>query len=622
MRIFAYMTRQKKNIELFISHTHMDVSSKMNWMESFLSTVEGRYTCFCSSKAGRGVRAGENIMNYIDAHLAHCATVVCFITEAYLRSPYCLYELALCRHMRKRTVLVVHSGLGDLSKRVPFLDNQQMRIQLEDGVDKCAIALCQALQLPEKTCVEPFAGILAMFDKVPPAGKAYVGMPESVYSDILKYVQENEIVGVRQGFSLDKKEMLGKVENAKAVYIVSTTGAALCKQIKEEILPACLLNGVDVHYILPGRDSDFCRDVAHAEEQGGNFDSNSVVEKLNVDRIYSESDAVSLYLNEAVLLAQNNHRENARMGTITCYCSRTLLRQTIQLVVGKDGSVWGWVTMTLPPLRSIDSLTITIKDGNENKGLAKQLITHCNCLMDLAVENKETTTIEGDSLLSPWKTPLERDKDYWEGKKKEACLYMQEKKARSAGVLIEIAAQHPLFEGRPNAEFEARLRFAMSLGKTLGNVPIRYYVPGSIHNGDPVSLSKAGTDFLLEQGIPADAVFGEDMNNKFKGKDGVYNSADECFVASRIFQEGDYGRLVCVCSPYQTMRKTFNYLEFGVFPECYGIAAPTMFHDVVSEYFGSLRTVVHEDHGWQDEKSEAFIESRMERCPGFALKKK
>ena len=78
-------------------------------------------------------------------------------------------------------------------------------------------------------------------------------------------------------------------------------------------------------------------------------------------------------------------------------------------------------------------------------------------------------------------------------------------------------------------------------------------------------------------------------------------------------KDDSFGRLICVCSPYQAMRKSFYYIEFGIIPECYGVSANAMFHDPVSEYFGSLHHTVIEDHSWQDEESEAAINSRKDR---------
>ena len=69
----------------------------------------------------------------------------------------------------------------------------------------------------------------------------------------------------------------------------------------------------------------------------------------------------------------------------------------------------------------------------------------------------------------------------------------------SDGLLIEVAAQHPLVEGMyPNAEFSARLDAAAAryrLERMNGHT-VKVYVPGSRHmcNGVPdnISLSQAG----------------------------------------------------------------------------------------------------------------------------------
>ncbi len=68
------------------------------------------------------------------------------------------------------------------------------------------------------------------------------------------------------------------------------------------------------------------------------------------------------------------------------------------------------------------------------------------------------------------------------------------------------------------------------------------------------------------------------------------------------------------CSPYQVMRKAFCYMEFGLFPECYGEPASEMHHDSVSEYFGSLHHTVIEDNNWQNEESEEH--RRLEKIEG------
>lgn len=65
----------------------------------------------------------------------------------------------------------------------------------------------------------------------------------------------------------------------------------------------------------------------------------------------------------------------------------------------------------------------------------------------------------------------------------------------------------------------------------------------------------------MEKGIPEENIFGEDMNYKYKGNLGVYNSADECYVASEIYKNGRYADLYSICSPNQMLRKQLFYTQ-------------------------------------------------------------
>ena len=303
------------------------------------------------------------------------------------------------------------------------------------------------------------------------------------------------------------------------------------------------------------------------------------------------------------------------IGTITCYNSRTLLRQTIVLLILNNNRSWGWINMTMAPLRTTDSPSVAISDTKVEKGLDNMIVKHCKCLMKMAERRKARRSIDG--MSSAEKLEHSEHEDYWKNKKTIAEAFMKERQS-STKVLIEVAAQHPLDEGLyPNEEFQKRLDMAIRLCHDIGSQNVWFYVPGSRHmfNGvaDEVSLSEAGKNYLLQNGIDEEHIYANEANYKYKGEQGVYNSADESFVASCIFKNENFGQMICVCSPYQTMRKSFYYLEFGLIPQCYGIPGASMFHDPISEYFGSLHHTVMEDHSWQDEKSEAAVNSRKSR---------
>jgi hypothetical protein len=165
----------------------------------------------------------------------------------------------------------------------------------------------------------------------------------------------------------------------------------------------------------------------------------------------------------------------------------------------------------------------------------------------------------------------------WEKAASAAERYMAAV-ASIPGVLIEVAAQHPLKAGvTPGQRFMARLTRGIELFDEyrLAGYKVEIYVPGSRHRvderDDTVSLSTAGTRFLIAQGVPADVVHGDDLNELYRGENGVYGSADECWVASRYFRDAGFGHLVVVCSPTQLLRKAINYIGLGLVPLMYSV---------------------------------------------------
>ena len=211
-------------------------------------------------------------------------------------------------------------------------------------------------------------------------------------------------------------------------------------------------------------------------------------------------------------------------------------------------------------------------------------------------------------------------RELWNTKYSRARTLMEER-AAIPHTLIEIAAQHPLDSGLyPNDEFRARL----DRGKELFDVhkvasdQVEIYVPGSRHvfkgHPDRVSLSEAGRSYLITMGVPASAIHGEDLNSKYKGSEGVYGSADECFVTASYYKDSNFGTLISVSSPAQMLRKTLHYIEFGVVP--LNVTAPTLnsFHDYIDELFEKIPGVLTVDPSLQGDSPEAR-RLRKERRP-------
>ena len=671
------MEQNKKSAKMerkriFISHASKDFDAT-GMKDNLCDSLRKKYDVVCSTEKGmQGFLHDE-----INKEIARCDVFFALITENYVRSPHCLYELSVARYayfqkyknshvnseasenskslvdtklirrskLPKRGVFVVVTANDDVKKRVEdFLMADLVTKDLKGGrnMKRSVTSLINELKLndlPDSDKDDIRKKITTFLEKVSKqtfSDQPYVGMPEYVYEDLLSFCENENIIRFGYGSVYKPKEINDKCRLARTIFIVSTTGASLTKILKEDALKDALLNGATINIIIPDRGSLFCTDVAKAECCRDGY--SEVIKELNKRRIESEFEATFQYLNEAYCLAENERgkKKHKNIGTLTVYCSRTLLRQTIFLAVSEDDKTWGWLNMTMPPLRTAETLSFAISDKNADEGLAKDIINHCECLIKMAEDHHASQVINGSTMPNPLEKSSQdtspssnssyRDwevkgklETYWTEKRKAARLFMQER-LTNGKILIEVAAQHPLINGeRPNEEFQKRLDTAIRLAQHLGLEHVWFYVPGSrhIYHGieDKISLSDAGRKYLMENDIAYDHIYADEANQRYKGQHGVYNSADESYVASCIFKDDDFGRMICVCSPYQTLRKSFYYIEFGLIPECYGVPADQIFHDPVTEFFGSLHFTVYDDHNWQGEQSEPAINSRMERQP-------
>lgn len=194
---------------------------------------------------------------------------------------------------------------------------------------------------------------------------------------------------------------------------------------------------------------------------------------------------------------------------------------------------------------------------------------------------------------------------YWKDRFQSGIHY------ETKNVLIEVAAIHPLINGKPGLEFQEHLNQAIELyniEKNKGNNPI-IYIPGSLHyivsqetnmpQLDEQPLSESGKEFLIEHGIPEGAIRANIINLDVKGEDGVYNSGDECYVATQIARNENCGRIISVVSPVQLYRKALFYQEFGYNPEMYATGSEKTAHNYIGETFWSLYITYMNDQDWQ-----------------------
>ena len=190
--------------------------------------------------------------------------------------------------------------------------------------------------------------------------------------------------------------------------------------------------------------------------------------------------------------------------------------------------------------------------------------------------------------------------EQWKEKEIEAKFKTQGRKNLYKKILIEVAAQHPLSEGKfPGEEYAKRLDIACELMEE----DVYIYLPGSLHIPDKISLSEAGKEYLLQKGVPEDRII--------TTEDEVYNSTDECKVASRILLENEFAELICICSPAQLMRKALSYISFGVYPSFRIASCEELFHLYVEEAIRNIPILLNGGEGLEREKKRLYEERKL-----------
>lgn len=600
--------------KLFISHSTKD----KELVDRFLALIRffdgGSSEIFCSSKAEAGISGGGELYRTLNARIEECDLFILFCTSNYLRSVYCIYEAGLARYLGKSVLPVVYDSVAyeEIQK---IVGNEVVYIDMNSA--DAAKSLKKALTDffggtagAEDACSD-FAACEPSREKLP-----YLGSGR-FYGDIVEYCENFGIVRFRNSI-LESRDLKRELSDARTIKILSTTGAALISLLGNETFPERLAAGADIHVLLADKGSVFCRDVARLE--------NARDFEKNLARISGEFDVVVFSLKESLEKAAGI-ANGGKIGKVYIGSFGTALRQTVLLAEKESGRGWGWISMTVPPYRTKDGTPSfeIVSSGTEGRSMFTVMNGHFDAIEKKADEEGLRIELTPSSELEKFSKEPDKEEafQYWSRKYKEAEERMREEEEENEDVLIEVAAQHPLRDGvYPGMEFRKRLDLGAEMYKRLTGqgIHVKIYIPGSRHlcrgKEDKVSLSEAGVHYLTDKGIDRADLYGDEMNLRYKGADGVYNSADECFVASEIFKkEGSFSRLLCICSPVQVLKKILFYIENGVLAECYSAPAAKMFHDPVYESAEIIPEILYRDHSWQGADSFYGQRSRNERRP-------
>lgn len=440
-------------------------------------------------------------------------------------------------------------------------------------------------------------------------------------SSIFKSASAVGIKNISLDGFLSREKLKCWLDEAKQLKLCYTTGRAFVVT-NDDLLAEYVSNGGSIQILCCKPHSEALNDVERIEEFVYGDRATIHEEFFTVYR-----ELKNIY-NRAKQL--NKGKDGVALGKIEIGFLSTLLRSSF-LIVENDKNKSGWFTITLPPAKSRETVSFEIVSGEEQdrtNNLIDRSIIYFEYVWENALSRNDVIDICGDEI-NIYEPKGQSKNDYWLEKEKTAKGNIRKRK-RNNSILIEVAAQHPLIDGLyPNEEFVARLDCAIKLfkEKTAEGYNVDIYVPGSVHLdfdgvADYCSLSEAGCKYLEDKGIPKTNLLGNEMNNKYDAErchKGVYNTADECYVASRrFFEESDvYALLYSICSPNQLMRKMLFYIEFGIYPRVITVPTDNMFHNFFNELFCSVPHIVNEDHSYQGQNSKEARRTRKERFPGY-----
>ena len=429
------------------------------------------------------------------------------------------------------------------------------------------------------------------------------------------------------GFADELRDRLPLVQELDLFY---TTGRGFITKF-QKLIGSLLAQGSNLKLLCAFPRYDFLSDVAAVEKY----------KYGNRDDIHDEFLEVIKTLGHIYANAKLQSKEQGLTvptGTIEVANSRTLFRSSLLVAHQSDDVKWGWLTLTLPPEKSLDMISLQIEQKPEddpNENLMRASADHFDIVWKTAVLMGEVIQITDQTdFLAEYNRCYKKEekafknREVWEEKQMKAMKAARRRRGKK--ILIEVAAQHPLKDGLyPDKEFAARLDFGIKLWKekAAAGYEVEFYVPGSVHLDfegipDDISLAEAGVTYLLEHGVPEEIVHGDDLNTRYDDRRywrGVYNSADECYIAAQYFleEEKHFSELYCICSPNQAMRKTLHFIHYGILPMVYTVPVPSMFHKVVGEIYDSIPYLLFEDPDCQSPDSKEALRTRKERFPGF-----
>lgn len=587
-------------MKIFISHETSDYKEIKPIIESIYRIFGNKFRFFNSSEKFDGSNPKDDVKTNIDRELTDADFVLIFATPNFICSEYCLYEVSVASFLKKPVYIfnfnqksadVIAKIIGKNLVYIDCLSSEKAELSFANFAYSVARDYDVGVSKEEIShhLENSFNSSKNLQRK-----RMFIGASQEIIN-LENYSNKMGIYEFRNT-TIDMDTLHDKLVNVKELYIVSTTGYDLISKLSVSIFKELLESGTKIFIFNAKTNSEFLKDIAIIE--------NAENSKENLRRLNDEINGGYLLVNEVL-----NSVSDKCKGEIRFYPIKTLLRQTATLAIYNDDSTWGWMLTTIPPNRTRDNTPFFMfKNCCVDEGMSKIIFSHIKGL------------IKTNSINASINQNVSYDEDKWMSLLDKANLnFLNDfNDPDKEGILIEIAAQHPLkSDGTPGSEFQERLNRGFQLyNEFKNNEEVYIYIPGSCHDDSGVSLSDAGKKYLLAKGIPESHVYGDAIQEEIMNNKGVYNSFEECFVTYSIYKQKNFRKVFSVCSPYQMSRKILFYILLGIVVEAIPVYCRKMWHNIIKENFEDIPFLLQNPDVYKKEnyfESIVFLNARKER---------
>ncbi|MDR1173878.1 MAG: hypothetical protein LBK83_00230 [Treponema sp.] len=194
----------------------------------------------------------------------------------------------------------------------------------------------------------------------------------------------NEMAGIirliQQRRDIVKKNpenMSDKLQNARRIKIFLTTGLGFFETNYRAIQQAIHDNEAEAQVIIANKESEFLEAVAQMETKVNKRTKNMIIQN-EIDEVKNKL----VEINDIIKKEKNTGKEYIKIKYFN-----TEFRLSMILIESKNGERWGWVTLTLPPLKAVDTFSFEIESKNQKDD---NIYNQCNTHFDAVWERLKT----------------------------------------------------------------------------------------------------------------------------------------------------------------------------------------------------------------------------------------